>query len=314
MGTDRNSSLSRSSRQRLPFLVSPAHQPVSRTLHVLLPPASARTAAGAQPVPFRLGGAWQVGESLYTQVQDDFTGRFAVFATRASGHVERVTGYSWDINPVWRQLTGPSAPRATWSQLRHEHIVHDAAAREELAGDDAETCEYLTEAQLCLPPADGCADLPPVLQASLGARDPLEDLWEESAPSGGSVQQVAEGVELLYSRVARFLDGQHVPPLHERPHAQHPDAALSSQLLRAYDTYSSALVLHCAPQAAWFGAWAYGIAEELVWRSRLGSARKEAERIIRRSMQYLSYESVDLSSTVVACAGFRSAYDETPGY
>ncbi|WP_261957887.1 hypothetical protein [Streptomyces nigrescens] len=294
--------------------MTPAHQPVSDTLHVLLPPAAGRTTAGSQPVPFRLGGAWQVGDSLYTQVQDDFTGRFAVFATRASGHVERVTGYSWDINPVWRQLTGPSAPRATWSQLRHEHVIHHAAASDELAGDDAETCEYLTEDQLCLPQADGCAVLPPVPQPSLGARDPLEDLWEESAPSGGSVQKVAEGVELLYSRVARFLDGQHVPPLHERAHAQHPDAALSSQLLRAYDTYSSALALQCAPQAAWFGAWAYGIAEELVWRSRLGQARKEAERIIRGSMQCLSYESLGLPSTVMACAGFRSAYDEAPGY
>ncbi|MEE4418944.1 hypothetical protein [Streptomyces bugieae] len=294
--------------------MTPAHQPVSDTLHVLLPPAAGRTTAGSQPVPFRLGGAWQVGDGLYTQVQDDFTGRFAVFATRASGHVERVTGYSWDINPVWRQLTGPSAPRATWSQLRHEHVIHHAAASDELAGDDAETCEYLTEDQLCLPQADGCAVLPPVPQPSLGARDPLEDLWEESAPSGGSVQKVAEGVELLYSRVARFLDGQHVPPLHERAHAQHPDAALSSQLLRAYDTYSSALALQCAPQAAWFGAWAYGIAEELVWRSRLGQARKEAERIIRGSMQCLSYESHGLPSTVMACAGFRSAYDEAPGY
>ncbi|MFD8542456.1 hypothetical protein [Streptomyces sp. NPDC059649] len=314
MGTDRNSSLSRSSRQRLPFLVAPAHRLVGETLHLILPPASGRTAAGLEPVPFRLGGAWQVGEVLYTQVQDDFTGRFAVFATRASGHVERVTGYSWDITPVWRQLTGSSAPRDTWSQLRFEHAIHHAAAMEELADDEAETCGHPADEEFSLPPAYGCADLPLLVRPSTGAPDPLEDLWEESAPSGSSVEQVAQGVELLYSRIARFLDGQHVPPLHERPHAQHPDAALSSQLLRAYDTFNSALALHCPQQTAWFGAWAYGIAEELVWRSRLGQARREAERIIRRSMQYLSYENLGLSSTVVACAGFRSVYDESPGF
>ncbi|MEU5011661.1 hypothetical protein AB0G35_15435 [Streptomyces sp. NPDC021749] len=247
-------------------------------------------------------------------MQDDFTGRFAVFATRASGHVERVTGYSWDITPVWRQLTGPSAPRDAWSQLRFEHAVHHFAAMEDLAGEDAETCGYPVEGPLSVPQADGGADRPSLLRPSIGAPDPLEDLWEESALSGGSVQHVAEGVELLYSRVARFMDGQQVPPLHERPHAQQQDSALSSQLLRAYDTYSSALSLQCAQQAAWFGAWAYGIAEELVWRSRLGQARKDAERIIRRSMQYLSYENLGLSATAVACTGFSSVCDESPDF
>ncbi|WP_329143843.1 hypothetical protein OIU91_07035 [Streptomyces sp. NBC_01456] len=287
MAAERSSSLSGSRRGRIPFLVDvdvDRENPAGDTaLHTLLPVAAHKGATAAQEAPFGIGAAWQLGESLYTQVQDNSTGRLAVFATRGSGHIERVTGYSWNIGPVWRLLTGPAAPRDLWSQLHHEHLLRHSPVTGPVP-ECAQHCGGRPEGGAPFPAAAdespcGEAPAPPLSRDG----DPLEELWEVSCPKGSAPQPLKDGAELLLRRVAHLLEDCPVPPPHERPHAQHPDAELSRQLLRAYDALRGALALHCPRQSGWLGSWAYGIAEELIWRGRLGPARSEAERADRES-------------------------------
>lgn len=283
MAAERSSSLSGSRRGRIPFLADRENPAGDAVLHTLLPTAAHKGATAAQEAPFGIGAAWQLGESLYTQVQDNSTGRLAVFATRGSGHIARVTGYSWHIGPVWRLLTGPAAPRDLWSQLHHEHLLRHSP----VTGPVPECAEYCGGSlESGAPSAATADDSPREAPAPPFTRDddPLEELWEISCPKGSAPQPLKDGAELLLRRVAHLLEDCPVPPPHERAHAQHPDADLSGQLLRAYDALRGALALHCPRQSGWLGSWAYGIAEELIWRDRLGPGRVEAERAARESM------------------------------
>ncbi|MFI1301923.1 hypothetical protein [Streptomyces sioyaensis] len=314
MAADRSSSLSGSRRERIPFLVAQGKPADDTALRTLLPAAAHKGATGAQEAPFGIGAAWQLGESLYTQVQDNSTGRLAVFATRGSGHIERVTGYTWNVAPVWRLLTGPAAPCDLWSQLRYEHFLRHSPVADHVP-ECADHCVGRPEGGA---PSPDAADVSPCDEAPAPpwsrAGDPLEELWEASCPKGSAPQRLQEGAELLRRRVAHLLADCPVPPLHERPHAEHLDAELSHQLLRAYDALRGALALHCPRQSGWLGSWAYGIAEELIWRGRLGAARSAAERTARESMAVESALSSPWPLPAPhICPGLLTVHDEAPG-
>lgn len=314
MAAERSSSLSGSRRGRIPFLVDRENPAGGTALHTLLPVAAHKGATAAQEAPFGIGAAWQLGESLYTQVQDNSTGRLAVFATRGSGHIERVTGYSWNIGPVWRLLTGPAAPRDLWSQLHHEHLLRHSP----VTGPVPECAQHCGGRPAGGAPSPAvvddspCGEVPAPPLSRDG--DPLEELWEVSCPKGSAPQPLKDGAELLLRRVAHLLEDCPVPPPHERPHAQHPDAELSHQLLRAYDALRGALALHCPRQSGWLGSWAYGIAEELIWRGRLGPARSEAERADRESRAVESALSSPWPLTAPhICPGLHIVHDASAG-